>query len=276
MRYDLAAITRRTTNRRRRRIVIRDIAPPATLATSLYRECYLPVIDLWVEALPGIEAEYARALSQLMRDSADDLQAILDAIGGSFERLVLDLTARLRGWTIRTETWHRGRWRGAVLSATGVDVGTLMGPEPVRAPLEAVIRRNVALIRDVHAQAQGKIADAVFRGLTQRRPAADVAKDIRAAVGFGRARARRIAADQLAKLTGALAEERQREAGIERVRWRHSGKVHAREWHQARDGDIFDLETKTPIDGGKPVPPDDWASQPPFCGCRTQAVIDLD
>lgn len=276
MRYDLAGITRRSTNRRRRQIVVRDIPPPATLATSLYRECYAPVIDLWTEALPAIEAEYARSLAQMVRDSADDLQTRLDAADGTFDRLLILLGARLRDWSLRTERWHRGRWRGAVLSATGVDAGTLMGPEAVRAPLDAVVRRNVALIRDVHAQARGKIADVVFRGLTQRRPAAEVAKDLRAAVGFSRARARRIASDQLAKLTGSLAEERQREAGIDKVKWRHSGKIHARKWHQERDGDLFVLETKEPVDGGPAVPPDDWASQPPFCGCRTQAVIDLD
>lgn len=281
MRYDLAALTRRTRNPRRSQIVIRDIRPPATLATNLFRQCYLPVIELWEQALPGIEAAYAASLDQLTRDSLttdspDDMQARLDATDSLFDRLVLLLTGRLRDWAIRTETWHRGKWRGAVLSATGVDVGTLMGPEPVRQPMEAVIRRNVALIKDVHAQARGKIADAVFRGLNQRLPAADVAKTLREAVGFGRARSRRIAADQLAKVAGTLAEERQREAGIETVRWRHSGKIHARPWHKDRDGDLFKLETKEPVEGGAPVPADDWASQPPFCGCRTQAVLNLD
>ena len=284
MRYSLSELVRRTRNPRRSQIVIRDIRPPATLATSLYRQCYLPVIDLWQEALPGIEAEYARALAQMVTDSADDVQLRIDAVDGLFQRLVLILTGRLRDWSVRTETWHRGRWRGAVLSATGVDVGTLMGPEAVREPLEAVIRRNVGLIKDVHAQAQSRITDAVFRGLNQRRPAADVAKDIRAAVDMGRARSRRIAADQLSKVAGTLAEERQREAGIETVRWRHSGKRHARPWHRDRDGDLFELETKRqidpatrkPIEGSAPVPPDDWVGQPPWCGCRSQAVLNLD
>ena len=279
MRYDLAAITRRAGKRRRGRVIIRDIAPPATLATDLFRNCYLPVIDLWDQALPGIEAEYARALSQMVTDSADDVQVRIDAADGLFQRLLLVLTGRLRDWSIRTETWQRGRWRGAVLSATGVDAGTLMGPEPVRAPLEAVVRRNVALIKDVSAQAQSRISDAVFRGLTQRRPATDVAKDIREAVAMGRARSRRIASHQLAALTSSLADERRRQAGITEWQWVHSGKLNPRQFHLERDGNVYtdDPERVGKEINGKKImeAPEDRPGQLPACGCRSRSVIDL-
>ena len=279
MRYDLAAITRRAGRRRRGRVIIRDIAPPATLASDLFRNCYLPVIELWAEALPGIEAEYARALSQLMTDSADDIQVRIDTADGLFQRLLLVLTGRLRDWAVRVEAWDRRRFRAATLSATGVDVGTLIGPADVREPLQAVIRRNVGLIKDVHGQAQARISDAVFRGLTQRRPAADVAKDIREAVSMGRARARRIAAHQLAAITSTLADERRRQAGITEWQWAHSGKLNPRQFHLERDGNIYTDDPKRvgkEINGKKIMKaPEDRPGQLPACGCRSRSVIDL-
>lgn len=276
MRYDLATLARRQRNIRRSSIVLRDIAPPSTLATDLFRGSYLPVITAWTDALPRIEAAYARTLSEITQDSPADVRAEIDGAAAAIDRLVLLLSPGLRSWTLRVEQWHRSRWRDAVLSATGVDLQTMIGAGDMRAPIETAIEWNTSLIRDVSDQARQRISNAVFDGLRNRTPAREVAKSIREAADMGRARSVRIASDQLSKLTGALAEERQREAGIEKVKYRHSGKLHPRTNHKARDGKIFYLETHAPVDGGPAVPNGDWVQQPPFCGCRTQAVITFD
>jgi hypothetical protein len=72
------------------------------------------------------------------------------------------------------------------LCATGVDLTTFIGPEGVRETLESRIATNVALIRDVGSQAQSRISQAVFRGLTERQPAREVAKSFREAVDLPR------------------------------------------------------------------------------------------
>ena len=276
MRYDLSAIARRVRHPRRRSVTLRDIPPPATLATDLYRSAYSPMVDLWTRTGDSIAAEYVRTLAALTTDSPADLQTQLDAADGAFDRLFILLRAGLEGWAIQTERWQRGKWRGAVLSATGVDVDTLIGPADTRQTVNAAIEWNVSLIKDVHAQTRKKVADTVFAGVNQRRPAADVARDIRAATGFAQDRSKRIASDQMTKLTSALAEERQREAGIEKVEYKSSHKKHARPWHAARDGKVYDLDKRRPVDGGDPVPADDWAGKPPYCGCRTLARIEFD
>ena len=276
MRYDLATLARRVRNPRRKSITVRDIVPPAVLAGDLYTACYRPVVVLWSRAGDRIAAEYERTLSALTTDTADDLRSILDEAAAEFQRLFLLLGPALDRWAWSVESWQRGRFRGAVLSATGVDIQTLIGPESVRDTVGGFIEWNTALIKEVSAQTSQKISNAVFTGLTQRRTAAEVAKDIREATGFARDRSRRVASDQLAKITGSLAEERQREAGITTVEWRWSGKLHPRAWHKARNGVIYDLETHTPVDGGEPVERGDWAGQPPWCGCRTLAVISWD
>jgi hypothetical protein len=129
-------------------------------------------------------AEYERTLSTMTQDSPADVQAQIDGADNALQRLLLLLTPEIRDWSWSIERWYRGRWRGAVLAATGVDLQTIIGPEGVRETVEAVIARNVALVKDVSAQIQGRISDAVFRGLTERRTAREVATDIRTAVNL--------------------------------------------------------------------------------------------
>lgn len=265
-RFDLAAMTRRLRNPRRKRIPLREIAPPATLATDLYRSVYLPVVEAWSHAVDRIVATYERTLAQMVTDSPADIDNDLSTLGRELDRLILTLTPRLRDWAIRLERWHRGKWRGAVLSATGVDLQTMIGPADAAETVEALIARNVGLVRNISDEARGRISDAVFRGLTNRTPARDVAKEMREAVGMARARAIRVASDQLTKATSALDTERMREAGIDAWLWRHSGKLHAREEHKARDGKRYTFEE----------PPPEMPGQLPYCGCRKQAVVEFD
>ena len=87
------------------------------------------------------------------------------------------------------EAWHRARWRGAVLTATSVDLQTMIGPADVRETVEAVIQRNVGLVRSVSDETRRRIGDAVFRGLQKRTPAREVARELREAVAMSRRRA---------------------------------------------------------------------------------------
>lgn len=270
---DLAA--RATPGRRKRSVTLRDIPPPAMLATDLFAS-YRPVIILLGRYADRLNAEYERSLSALQTDSADDLASILAALGDELSRLVLSLTPSLRDWTVRLERYHRSKWRGAALAASSVDLDTLIGPQDVQQTLEDVLNWNVALVKDVGEQAHGKMSNAVFAGLRNRLPAREVAKQIREATGFARDRSLRIAADQTSKAMGSLAEERQRQAGITKVQWKSSHKLHARPWHAARDGKEYDLDTHAAVDGSETVPAGDWVSQPPYCGCRSLAVLTFD
>ena len=263
MSFDLAAMMSRVRRPRRKAIPIRDIRPVAVLATDLYRAVYLPVIQAWEQARDRLLAEYARTLAGMTQDSPADVEGQLGTIERELDRLLLILTPRLRDWALRVERWHRGKWRGAVLSATGVDLQTMIGPESVAETLEALIARNVGLVESISGEARGRIADSVFRGLTERRAARDVAREITDAIGMARARALRVAADQLSKAASALDGERMREAGIDEWTWRHSGKLHFRPEHKARDGKVYSFAK----------PPPDMPGEKPYCGCRKQALI---
>lgn len=279
MKYDLATLARRARNVRRRSITLRDIQPPAIFASNLFARCYRPVVALWANALPRIMLSYERTLSSMTTDAPADVQAAIDGTADDFLRLLIELIPELRDWIVRQEAWSRDRWRAAVLSATSVDLGTVLGPEDMRATLETYLEWNTSLIRDVSDQTRKRIEAAVYSGLTTRAPAAQVAKQIREATGLARDRSLRVASDQLAKVTGALADERRREAGIDVWRWRWSHKKNGRAEHIARDGGLY---TDNPALVGKSVdgkviraapPENDRPSRPPYCGCRSQSEI---
>lgn len=280
--YNLAAEARRTRNIRRSYIVLGEVAAPQMLATDLYNSIYRPIIQLWTDAAKPIVDEYARTLAQMTTDSPADLQGQIDAAESAATRLALTLTPSLRRWAVMVERAVRTRWTRQVFSATSVDLSTRLSVFDVEDTLQNYIAWNVDLVSDVSAQTKKRISDAVFSGLNERRPAREVAKQISEAVGMGRKRALRIASDQLSKLSASLADQRRIEAGISVWEWRHSGKLHPRKPHLARDGLYY---SDVPANVGKSVggkvvnaPPErgDRPGQPPYCGCRARSVLVYD
>ena len=283
MRYDLAAMAKRAKpGMRRKAVTMRDIPPPATLATDLYRAAYAPLVDLWTRNGDSIAADYARTLAALTTDSPADLQTQLDAADGAFDRLFILLRAGIEGWAVQTERYQRSKWRGAVLSASGVDITTLIGPEDVRETVQTYVNWNVALIKDIHSETRKRIGNAVFAGLQNRSPAREVAATIRESVAMSKRRSMLVASDQLSKLSSALADERRREAGIETWEWKWSHKKHGRAEHIARDGHVYsDVKTRigTVVDGKTVEQSPEEFQLPgrlPYCGCRSLAVLTWD
>jgi SPP1 gp7 family putative phage head morphogenesis protein len=265
-RIDLAAMTRRARNPRRTEIPIRPVRMPATLATDLYQQVYQPVLAAWEQAIPAIVTQYERTLAEMTTDSPVDVSFAINAAEGVITTILLTIRQRLARWAQRFEAQHRRRWTAAVLSATGVNLQTVIGPETARMTLEAVIEQNVDLVTNVSAQTRQRISGAVFQGFSKRAPAPEVARDIRESVAMGRRRAKNIAADQTNKLAAALDQERRREAGIDTFEWIHSGKVHFREEHRARDGKRYTDDK----------PPPDMPGMAINCGCTSRAILVLD
>lgn len=271
MKFDLATMWRRARNPRRREVALRKIEPRAMHATNLYQSVYAPVIDIWNTAIARILDEYGRSIDML-QDSPSDIGTALQSTEDRVNGLMLTLQLRLDQWASAVEVVHRSAWRGAVLTATGVDIGTLIGPADMRETIQGLIQRNVGLIRDVNTSTRNKLTQVVFDGFQQRTPVREISKRMREVTDFSRKRALRIAADQNVKLSSALNEERRREAGISKWKWVHSGKLHYRPEHKARNGKIYDDNAKN----GGMKPPADRPGQEPGCGCTSQSVVSLD
>jgi len=266
MRFNLATLARQA-GTRRKTIAMRPIKAPASFASELFH-ITREVPDAWKASLPRITAAYERALSALVTDSAEDAGDEIGSIFAEVDALILRLTPRLRDWALRVERWHRGRWAGNVLSATSVDLSTVLSAFDVSQTVAASIEWNVALVRDVSAQIRQRIANEVFAGLQSRTPARDVGRAIDEATGLGRDRSKRIASDQATKLTSRLDEARQQQAGLDEYRWQHSHKAHPREEHLKRDGNVYKWDDPE-IGTDKP-------GVAPFCGCVAVPVLSMD
>ena len=254
---------------RRRDITLRPINPSVGAATDL-AAIIAPAWRIWTEGIDAIMAGYDPTPlptgDAVTLDSATQIHSTIDATAADFmTRLLTIITPSLRRWAVNVERIHRGKWVSAVSAGTGVDLSTILTSLDVAETVETFVARNVALARNISDQAQARISDAVFRGHQNRTPVRDVAKEVREATGMARDRAVRIASDQNAKLSAALDDQRRAEAGIDQYRWRHSGKLHPRAEHKARDGKVFK--------NGDPA--GDAPGQKPYCGCRAQAYIPL-
>ncbi|MGJ0508917.1 MAG: minor capsid protein [Methylocystis sp.] len=265
MKIDLARMTKRPS---KRPIVLRPIMTTAAQADTL-SAVYLRIVKAWSEGQDRINSAYAKTLNELQTDSADDIQRAIDELADTIRRLVLTLTPDLRNWALGIERVQRGKWISNIMSAASVDLTTVLTPGDVEDTLQAQIEWNVSLIRDVSDETRRRIANSVFAGLQQRKPANEIAREISEAIGMARARARRIASDQTIKLGERLNRARQEQAGISKFKWRHSGKLHPRSWHLARNGKIYPWTNSG-------IPASDMPGVPPFCGCTAQGVVEFD
>lgn len=272
-RYDLAKLVRRAGIRKD--LTFRPIIPTNAQAQDLGR-LYLKVLAAW--SADDLLRNYTGGLTT--DAPSDQADALADA-ENMVTRLIAEFTSGLREWIVRAERIHRTRWTAAVEAATDLDLSTMLTGSDVNETLDLFMERNVALVRNVSDQARARISDAVFRGYQERRPAREVAKEIREATGMARDRSLRIAADQNSKLWAALDRERQAEAGIDLFRWRHSGKVHPRQPHLHRNGNIYERASGKQVnaDGsampGETIKRGDFPGEPPWCGCRAQAYLPI-
>lgn len=267
MQIDLVALVKRVGKYRAPTFTAAEIQPTGAMRDDLLR-LYMRVVREWLRQWQEeIRPQYEATLAEGLRDSVNDVQGAADAAGNALNRLLVAVDAELSDWVVSTEEWHRGQF-GKLFTPTGVRLDMMLGPGDVGPTLQAVLADNVSLIRSLNDQMRNGISGAVFRGLTNRTPARDVAREIRKQGDIGKRRAELIASDQLQKLTGRLDQQRQEQLGLTSFEWAHSGKKHPREEHVARNGKVYRWDS--------PVGKDDPPGFAIRCGCRSRAVVDLE
>jgi len=272
MKINLAAQSR-AAGVRRKTVEMREIVPTKAQETDLAR-LYIAVMRVWANGardriMPAYRASLAQQMADgLTLDRAGDVEVEIEAVEGEAVRSIFTFRGLFQAWANAFQRWHMRKIVDQLRYATNVDLGTQLHAGDVAETIEDVLARNVALVRNVSDQARGRIADIVFRGLQNRTPARDVAKEINAALQLGRDRSLRIASDQLQKLSAALDQERQEQLGMTEFEWMHSGKLHYRPEHLARNGKTFAWNSEV----GRNDPP----GRAPFCGCKAKGILRLD
>lgn len=269
MRYDLIAMVARSPRAKRQRV----FAIPVTLPPRYLEHDLLVILMKVVKTWDRLMREKVLPLYDVpvrdgrVQDDQSGLEAALDAVDGEVRRLLLILYPELNDWVLKAESIQRRDFVASVLTATGIDLATVVGLAPAQETMAATVARLVNLVTGLNDDTKKRLGDVIWQGFTARTPRSAVAKQIRHVMEVSRSRALLIASDQTTKLAGILDEERQREAGLDRYRWRHSRKAHPRKEHVARDGKLF-FWSKPPHDGHP-----GYAIR---CGCKAQAYFDLD
>ena len=254
---------------RLRRLVLRPIEPTASQAADL-AAIYFRTVRIWESNRARIVEAYSRANAAtndgMVRDDVSWLEAVLQAIVGEVDVELSGFQGLFTGWANQMVQWHTRRIVQNLKYAGNVDLASELF-SPAGNTVADALARNASLVRNVSDETRAKIADIVFRGVQGRIPAREVAKEIAAATGIARKRALRIASDQAVKLSAALDRQRMRDLGFTSFEWRHSGKLHYRDWHKARNGKVFSLDD--------PKLRGDMPGDLPFCGCKSQATMEL-
>lgn len=279
MAYNLSTLAKRNKE-------FRVITPSATMEGQLLR-MYTPIIQGWRNGAALMMGMYAArdtdAIAQEDENKDKEIAALI--------ALLL-----LRGYFTKVEAWHRAKWIANVKAATGVDatwlvaqpelagvgfraatVGTEQGGimAAARAARTATTQGGITTAinnatasaltqaRSISQDARNRIQNAIAGGMRVNAPVEDVARDINEGLGKVRARAGRIAENELDNAVKAMTDARMAEAELDEAVWRHyTPKERARPTHLARQG--MRLKADDPR----------WNElMLPFCRCQKRPVL---
>lgn len=135
--------------------------------------------------------------------------------------------------------------------------------------VQATIGENVALIKSIPARYMTGVEGAVMRSVSTGRDLGTLAKALQEQHGVSKRRAAHIALDQNNKATATVTRVRQKELGIKKAVWIHSGAgKHPRPEHVAFSGHTYDVEKGAYLEGKWT-----WPGFEINCRCTSRSVI---
>lgn len=246
------------------------------------RKNYLDLLDQQVKFLKAQTAN----LSDLIKSGADrattattlaqmaaSAQARLDQIAPGTARSFVDATSVANKEAIQK----------SIASALSVDFATVIDGPDIKPLLDMAITDNTALIKSISQQHFADVGRAVldnYRGVPQVGNVS-LTQRLQKIGSISRNRAKFIARDQTAKLTGDLNQFRQNDNGIEEYDWFNSqdrrvvgnpsglypkgNRVHGDHW--VREGKTFRWDSP---------PPDGHPGHAPGCRCYAKPKLNLE
>lgn len=250
-RYNLPALIRQTGRKPR---PFRPIQPTQALMGSIAAP-HLAIAAAWAGERDALMASMSTAAT---------VSRAVDAAASRVAYSVMQAKSRFRPAIDRLASWHREKWLQRVRTSTGLDVAMFTPASDVVADVDHAVAWNQQLADDVHQQAKGRIASGLIVALAAGAPLVEGRRAVDDAVMKARRRAAGIGVDQADKASRAFDRSRRRAASVDQFMWRHTPQKHPRDWHLARDGNVFGEDD---IDAG------DRAGVPPFCKCYEVPVF---
>jgi SPP1 gp7 family putative phage head morphogenesis protein len=256
--YDLAAMARAAGINVQK--VFAAIEITQALEDDLFHIVY-PIVLAYRQSIGYVEDTWAA--SQMTKAV---VESMLATVAGYGVAAVATASPKVGPWAERVERWHRTRWTGVVKGAVRLDISTILAAGDVQKFVEAATQTNVGLIRGLSDDVYKRIEQIVWKSYADGDTAGTLAKKLREGIGFGKARARLIARDQLGKYSGQLDKARHEQAGIDMFEWKTvgDGVPPTRQTHQDLNGKRFRY-SKPPAIG--------LPGQPIQCRCKGKAVL---
>jgi SPP1 gp7 family putative phage head morphogenesis protein len=209
-------------------------------------------------------------------DWQDDLSGVISALTALANRVFQPVIQRLPAFFSLTSRFNDKQWRLIVKGGTGVEIpesqavipGQTSIPvssgvlgvdayraEPWLADMQANwIAENVRLIKSIPAEILDDMEGIIRRGVLNGFANSVIKEQIIARYSVSERRAKLIAIDQIGKANAALAQQRQKDVGLDGYFWRGALDSRERKWHVEREGQRFSWD-KPPKDGhpGQPI-----------------------
>ena len=264
---DLQELARSVAPSRRGTAFVRPVVPREADVRALEHINITEVIKPWRDTIRQIVSAYTVPTLDAVTD-ADGTQLVwlVRQQQQAIDRRIIYQTETLGRWVTGTSARHLGATVRNIKSATGVDVEPFMRVATVRPILEAATQENVSLISNLNGDMRRRAEQILLNGFLLRKTRAQVAQELRQALGITLRRAKNIARDQAEKLSATLTKTRNEELGITHFRWLTRLDDRVRKTHEAREGRVYSWATGAPI-------PEKFPGVAINCRCVAEAVI---
>lgn len=215
--------------------------------------------------LPAYERDLQFAAVSAGAAGVDSIRQTL-AASASVTALAASATeVRLRDYFERLEEWHRRLFVESIRRSIRVDASTVLTRVSIQPQLEAVIQRNVGLIRGLDSDMRRTVERVVYDAYNAQDSRNRLRRRLKIDLGFAPARAKLIARDQLGKIAGEFDRIRHEQLGVNKFVWIHSLEENPRPEHLARHNQVFPW-SRPP---GGVIP-----GQEINCRCRAAAYVE--
>lgn len=246
------------------------------------RKNYLDLLDQQVKYLKAQTAN----LSDLLKAGADrsTVASALSGMSSQAQARIEQLAPQTaRSFVSSLDVANKDAMQKNIASALSVDFATIIDSPTIKPLLDQAIADNVAMIKSIGTEHFAKVSQAVldnYRGLPQV-DGVSLLERLQKIGGISKNKAKFIARDQTAKLTGDLNQARQEDNGIEEYTWHNAqdrrvvgnpaglypkgNRVHGNHWK--REGETFSW-AKPPEDG--------HPGHAPNCRCYAKPKLNLE
>jgi SPP1 gp7 family putative phage head morphogenesis protein len=201
---------------------------------------------------------------------ADDMRRAMDRIARDMVNPTNNAIKQMLALGPQVNQYNKDQWRQLIRSQYGVSP-TKEDPDRFNALMAQWAHNNALLIKDIPTKTMIQIQNATIDALQSGRSTDDMTSDVydimSERLDVTDSRARLIARDQVAKLNGALTQQRQRDIGVEGYIWRTVGDERVRDTHEEVDGQFFTWDNP-PSETDDNHPGEDYQ-----CRCWAEPVL---